>query len=693
MGLVVKKGWAAFVFVLALLSIQAQSTSDFEASIARSIDLETLRENPVLDYDIADSILGSIKTSDDPAFVGRFYNLLGRMNLEKGNYTIALEYFNTADGYMSEQKNEAFITHNFLDKGNVYYRLRDYAKAEENYRQSILLAQESGDSLSLAIANNNLGLVWIERGDFPTAEKHFLKGYQLRKSSGNHFLIGHSLQYLGTLKYRQGDMEKALEYFNRSRISYERVKTKERNDSYYDNLAKLCNDMGYVHTRLGNNSAADVCASDALTVGTSLNNPYSRAAIVLQSAKLKMMAGNADRAQELLEELLLQARHYGFKDILQKSYSLLAEIHEQQGNFKRAIELAKMGYELKEMLETDKMTRKLADERFSYEVLNNRRKLELAQKESILKDSELLAQERITQLLLLLVAVALLAIGALFYSNRQRRKANDQLLSNNLLIEKQNNEIKDQQTALAAAKAELEDKLSQLESLSTEKSMLINIVAHDLRNPLNSILGLCELMEMEENQLNAAQKQYLSLVRDSSDRMLKMISNLLNVRKIESNGIEVTLTEVAPLAIFEAVHRDFRQWLKDKNITLDIQGVSPQILVWADKELLFQVLENLVSNAVKYSPKGSMVEIFTALEGDNVRISVRDQGAGISAEDQSKLFQKFQRLSTQPTGGEQSIGLGLSLVKHLTERMGGSVQCESKLGQGSTFSVLIPAVT
>lgn len=684
----IKRNLVTLSFIALSISLNAQGVTEFEEELSQHLNLESLRENPVLDYDIADSILTTVSTTADPAFVGRFYNLLGRMNLEKGNYAIALEYFNTSEGYLNNDKNSPFIVHNHLDKGNVYFKLRDLTRAEEHYLLAEKQSEQNGDSLSLAIAKNNLGLIWIERGDFNKAETLFLKGYELRINSDNNFLIGHSLQYLGTLKFRQGDLDKALDYFNKARISYERVKTRERNDGYYDNLARVCNDMGYVHARLGNKSAAEVCANDAIAVGKSLINPYSRASISLQSAKLKKMAGNTTKSREMLEELLTEARQYGFKDILQKSYGLLAEIFEEQGDLKKAIDFARLSYDLKETLETDKLARKLADERFSYEVLNNRRKLELAEKESMLKDTQIEAQERITQLLILLILVALLAIGGLYYNNRQRRHMNEQLTETNLLIEKQNIEIKEQQAELGEAKRQLEFKLQELENMSTEKSMLINIVAHDLRNPLNSILGLCDLMEMDTKNLNSDQTQYLKLIRDSSDRMLKMISNLLNVRRIETNGLEVVMGRVEVLPILESIKTDFRQWLTDKNIQINMEGVHPTLAVSADRDLFFQVLENLISNAVKYSPQGAEIEIESHYKDHKIALNVRDHGAGISADEQKKLFQKFQRLSTQPTGGEQSVGLGLSLVKHLTERMGGEVYCTSTLGHGSTFTVV-----
>jgi len=112
-----------------------------------------------------------------------------------------------------------------------------------------------------------------------------------------------------------------------------------------------------------------------------------------------------------------------------------------------------------------------------------------------------------------------------------------------------------------------------------------------------------------------------------------------------------------------------------------------ELRVSADKVYTEQIIENLVSNAIKYSPNGSKVHVEATDNGETVRVSVRDEGPGLTPEDQKKLFRKFQPLSAKPTGGETSTGLGLSIVKTFTEKMGGKVSYETQLGKGTTFHI------
>jgi signal transduction histidine kinase len=129
-----------------------------------------------------------------------------------------------------------------------------------------------------------------------------------------------------------------------------------------------------------------------------------------------------------------------------------------------------------------------------------------------------------------------------------------------------------------------------------------------------------------------------------------------------------------------------------KSINLRI-GTSPELWARADRAATLQILDNLISNALKYSPPNTTVHIHTLPEQNYVLVKIRDEGPGISEADQRKLFQKFSRLSARPTGGESSTGLGLSIVKRLAEAMGGTIQCHSALGAGATFILRLPTWT
>jgi signal transduction histidine kinase len=173
--------------------------------------------------------------------------------------------------------------------------------------------------------------------------------------------------------------------------------------------------------------------------------------------------------------------------------------------------------------------------------------------------------------------------------------------------------------------------------------------------------------------------------------MLELVRNLLDVNRLESGTVQFHPVEfdLAPMA--ESTVWQYTQTASVKHITLHYRLETDVSMVYADEQATMQVLENLVSNAVKYSPHGKQVFIRISSKDDYVRLEVEDEGPGLSDEDKSKLFSKFARLSARPTGGEYSTGLGLSIVKKMVVAMNGKVWCESEYGKGATFIVELPS--
>jgi signal transduction histidine kinase len=226
--------------------------------------------------------------------------------------------------------------------------------------------------------------------------------------------------------------------------------------------------------------------------------------------------------------------------------------------------------------------------------------------------------------------------------------------------------------------------------INHQKNELIGIAAHDLNNPLSAIMGFTSLIidSKESNEsINIDDViKYLKLILQSSESMHRIITDLLDVNKIESGGITVRNERLRLTDVAEKVIDNYKEISRKKNINLHFTTSDVDYLT-ADKHLMKQVLENLVSNAIKYSPHGKTVATRIAVSDNTVRFEVQDDGPGISEEDQSKLFRKFTRLQARPTGGEDSNGLGLWIVKKLVEAMSGSVWCESRIDKGSTFIV------
>lgn len=260
---------------------------------------------------------------------------------------------------------------------------------------------------------------------------------------------------------------------------------------------------------------------------------------------------------------------------------------------------------------------------------------------------------------------------------------------NQCLMEEQNEQLEkriDERTEMISRQN------NELLQLNEEKNTLISVVAHDLRMPLNHIKGFLNLFKMENPELAQQNSEYIDAMTDASNRMSEMISRVLDINAIESKKINLKM-EVANIhEILEYVEKNTQMLASKKRIDISSHYTSEKLFARVDRNYLIQVLENLVSNAIKFSPKGTTVYLSLEKIGKVLEISVRDEGPGISESDQKRLFFQFQKLSAKPTGGEVSTGLGLSIVKKYVEAMEGSIRCESKLGEGTQFVVTFEAL-
>lgn len=236
----------------------------------------------------------------------------------------------------------------------------------------------------------------------------------------------------------------------------------------------------------------------------------------------------------------------------------------------------------------------------------------------------------------------------------------------------------------------VEERTRELMVSMSEKDEILSIAAHDLRNPLGGILLQSGLIKMyyEKGRIEEARVR-IAEIEKSVERMNDIITNLLNTHALESGKYTIELSSFDSQNIIQNAVDMFQEQALLKNIQIHWEK-NNCMSVYADSKAFLDVIENLISNAIKYSPYEKNIWINTESQNDKVRVSVKDEGPGIADEEKSKLFKKFGRLSAQPTGGESSTGLGLSIVKKLVEAMNGNVWVDSNTGQGATFIVELP---
>jgi signal transduction histidine kinase len=228
----------------------------------------------------------------------------------------------------------------------------------------------------------------------------------------------------------------------------------------------------------------------------------------------------------------------------------------------------------------------------------------------------------------------------------------------------------------------------RVRELLEEKNQLIGIVSHDLKSPINRIFALTQLIQSQPENLTADQKEYLGKIHQVVADMLAMIRNLLDERKLDTVETELKPELINLSSVVINLAKNFRVLADKKKIKIHTE-IVPDAFVNADKHYFLRILENLMSNAIKFSPESRNIYMNLTADGEHVKLRIRDEGPGISEEDQQKMYRKYQQLSARPTGGESTTGLGLAIVKLLTEKMGIGIHCSSVVGEGTAFTLEI----
>lgn len=239
--------------------------------------------------------------------------------------------------------------------------------------------------------------------------------------------------------------------------------------------------------------------------------------------------------------------------------------------------------------------------------------------------------------------------------------------------------------------------VNSLREANEFKSEVLSIASHDLKNPLNSIMGFSKMIneEMKKNidPNNNSISEYATIIYDASQRMLELIIKLLDSSAIEASVMKLDKMQLDFIGLVKDLVNVNTGLAKKKDQYFLLNNFTKRkVLIEADYTMLRSAIDNLISNAIKYSPYNSIIEVNLKVYSSKVQFAITDQGPGIKEEEKGRLFGKFRKLSAKPTGGESSTGLGLFIAKQTILFHGGDIQIESEYGKGSTFIIELPLI-
>lgn len=244
-----------------------------------------------------------------------------------------------------------------------------------------------------------------------------------------------------------------------------------------------------------------------------------------------------------------------------------------------------------------------------------------------------------------------------------------------------------QRLALQAMKDDLSLARDAAEAASEAKSAFLATMSHEIRTPLNGVLGMAQAMAMD--QLSAPQRERLEVVRESAVALLALLNDVLDLSKIEAGKLDLEAIEFDLGEVMRGAHQAFTALANKKGLSFALDSAAAEGVYLGDPTRVRQILYNLLSNAVKFTEQGE-IRVRADLDDRGLRLAVTDTGPGIAPEKLSLLFAKFTQMDASTTRRYGGTGLGLSICRQLAELMGGDITVESRLGEGTTFTVVLP---
>lgn len=609
----------------------------------------------------------SIAPGDDSTKV----NLLNRMalNTRESDHDMALRYATDALA-MAEKldytRGKAAALGNI---GWIYYRKNDYVKSIQNSIEAMKLSELAKDTLEMARSMNNIAAVSYEQKQYDKSLNEFRRALQLSYRSGDKAVTCRTLNNIAYLfmMVETPNIDSAEHYARRGTALGEEVK-----DSYL--VAFSMRTLGDVLVKKNQLAQALQLFERAVSISEATGNNSMKAASNHRIAKLYLEQRKSREAIQLLQQNAAIARTFGYPEELERTYKLLADIYAKENDNTRAYSYLKKYTTLHDSIFNEQSTRQIALMHNKFDLDMKQAQIELLTKEADIKQREYESQRGQLYATILAASCILMLVVVMLYSVQK--------------VKRTNRELETQKAELAIKNSEIGEQSKELSLLNHTKDKLFSIIGHDFRSPLHSLKGVLELIATK----NMTQEEFHTLsidLKKKVDVVYNNLDNILNWSVSQLNGIRTKPVRVnMGQLVWEVVELN-DETARVKNVTLNNE-VNPAVEVLADKDQVRLVIRNLVSNALKFTPRGGEVRIDAEVVSNIVRVTVRDSGVGILPEDLTKLFVKQSLYSAKGTNNEKGLGLGLLLCKEFIEKNNGRLEVKSERGVGTIVGFTLP---
>ena len=580
--------------------------------------------------------------------LARSLNIIGIATNYAGDIPKAYYLYSEALELALQQKDSTQIAYTHNNLGRVSQQKGRLSKSFEHFTEAIKIFEIIRDSAGLAYGYQSFGNLYQAQRNYSRAGDYFLKGLNIRLKQKNQRNI-HSAYYMVGRMYADCDrVDESQKYLNKADSVGRNINDEIQLAETWIYIAKNFLSKNEIHK-------ADSIVEVSLQIIRKKKSLRILSQALLIKAQIEEAKESYGMAKELLDEALTNAMKVSDLSTRMDVYYELWKVHEKQHNRSEALFNQNQFLQIRDTLKNLDIANLEENLVFEATILQREKENEVLKSQNL----TVAQKQRFQWILFGAISLFVLCLGYIQWRfNRKTKLINEQLVKQNELLHVLNN----------------------------EKDTLMNIVVHDLKSPLNRISGLTSLMEHDKGA--EQQVLYLNLIKASTVSGLDMITDLLDANSLEQVSDSPPMSWINVKDLLEARLNLVRQSAEAKQIKLNI--VTEAIEIFSNENYMNRILDNLITNAVKFSKIGTEITVKAEVQKGYFWLSIKDQGQGFSEDDKKFLFQKFRKLSARPTAGESSNGLGLAIVKTLVDKLDGKIELKSEFAKGSEFIITLP---
>ncbi len=616
------------------------------------------------------------KETDSLIPLSKAYATLGSIFHKTGNYDDALTYMNLALSIHEKQHNERGKALTNLNIG-VVYQSKDQPDQAINY---FIKALTYFDSLphnrNYYLLLMNTGMLYKQIDEYQKSLVYLLKSLPLVEASNNQ-------RDMATCYMNLGITYKNLDSLDKARAFYGKADTISRGFTNQTIYGKIQNNLGVIELQKNNFQKAIKYFNQSLVVKKRYNDSMGLAVTYNYLADAYNKTGNKKLALELLGKAEAINKAKEFKKPMVETYKNYVDVYQSMGDYDNAFRYQTKEYELKHEIFNSEKFNQIAELETKYQTSKKEQEIQILNQQNDIKDLKL-KKEQYTKVILAVVVIFLILISIVGYSRFVIKKRA------NRLLKKQKKQLDDYNEELNTANENLLTLNNNLEELNHTKDKFFSIISHDLKNPLGVLYATTDVLTRHfESFSKEKTKTYLENMNRSSRHLKNLLDNLLEWSQVQTGRLSIVKEPFDLHGVVANTLLVASNSASTKEINLQ-SGVKSGTFVYADKDMIATVVRNMVSNAIKFTPRGGTIKINVTEEENRIVVHVSDSGVGIPPNKMAGLF-KINTTYKQPgTENEQGTGLGLILCKEFVEKNEGTIRVNSILGKGSTFSFSIP---